>query len=121
MIRTIIFVVILMFSSISIFSKSLAEYPEISTTEFTDLEDGDYIGECSTDLVSAKVLVKVVDGKINTIEILEHDSGLGKPAEKIVLDIVKMQSLDVDCISGATLSSTVIKKAIENAFVIETD
>ncbi|WP_353955500.1 FMN-binding protein [uncultured Clostridium sp.] len=45
----------------------------------------------------------------------EHDCGLGKKAEKITEEIEKMQSLQVDEISGATLSSKVILKAVETA------
>lgn len=54
--------------------------------------------------------------KIEEINILEHRNEMGKPAEKIIYDIKKQQSLNVDTISGATNSSNVIKKAIENAF-----
>lgn len=39
----------------------------------------------------------------------------GKTAEVIADSIVDEQKIDVDAISGATNSSTVIKKAVENA------
>ena len=39
----------------------------------------------------------------------------GKPAKAIVPKIVDAQSLEVDAVAGATNSSKVIKKAIENA------
>ncbi len=49
------------------------------------------------------------------ITILQHDNGLGSTAESIVNDVVKEQSLDIDTVSGATVSSKCILKAVENA------
>lgn len=80
-----------------------------------DIESGTYIGECNVDFIYAKMAVTVEDGAITQIEILEHKNERGTPAEKIIDDIIQQQSIDVDAISGATNSSKVIKKAIENA------
>lgn len=49
------------------------------------------------------------------ITILQHDNGLGSTAESIVNDVVQEQSLDIDAVSGATVSSKYILKAVENA------
>ena len=49
------------------------------------------------------------------IRILEHKNERGQAAETIVDQIVSEQKIDVDAISGATNSSKVIKKAVENA------
>ena len=49
------------------------------------------------------------------ITILQHDNGLGSTAESIVNDVVQEQSLDIDAVSGATVSSKCILKAVENA------
>jgi uncharacterized protein with FMN-binding domain len=46
---------------------------------------------------------------------LEHRHERGKTAEVITDSIIDEQKIDVDAISGATNSSTVIKKAVENA------
>ena len=43
------------------------------------------------------------------------DSPIGKKAENIVSRIINRQSLDVDVVSGATISSIAIIKAVENA------
>lgn len=80
-----------------------------------DIESGIYIGECNVDFIYAKVAVTVENGAITQIEILEHKNDRGTPAEKIIDDILQQQSIDVDAISGATNSSKVIKKAVENA------
>lgn len=55
------------------------------------------------------------NGEIANINILEHRHERGKTAEVIADSIVDEQKIDVDAISGATNSSTVIKKAVENA------
>ena len=65
--------------------------------------------------IYAKVEVTVQNGEITNINILEHRHERGKTAEAITNKIVDEQKIDVDAISGATNSSTVIKKAVENA------
>ncbi|MCK9554822.1 FMN-binding protein [bacterium] len=76
--------------------------------------DGVYTGEHSF----VKVRVTVEDGKISDIEILSHGGG-GKKYEKMIeplkSDIIKAQSTEVDSITGATVSSKNLKKAVENA------
>ena len=74
-----------------------------------------YVGEYDVDFIYAKVEVTVPNGEITNINILEHRHERGKTAEVITDRIVDEQKTDVDAISGATNSSTVIKKAVENA------
>ena len=87
----------------------------IKTPDLTDISNGDYIGEYSVAPVRVKVSVTIADHEITGIKILEHDNGLGSAAESIVNDIVAAQSLETDAISGATVSSRCIFKAVENA------
>jgi len=65
--------------------------------------------------IFAKVEVTVESGGIANITILEHRNERGRPAESVINDILDNQRIDVDAVSGATNSSAVIKKAIENA------
>lgn len=65
--------------------------------------------------VYVEVEVSVTEHKITNIKIIEHENGLGGKAEKIVDNIISRQSLEVDAVSGATVSSKCIIKAIENA------
>ena len=88
---------------------------EIGMVDCSDLEDGMYVGEYDAGYIYAKVKVQVKDEKIVSIDLLEHRNEKGKPAEQIIDDILKRQQIDVDEVSGATNSSKVIKKAIENA------
>lgn len=87
----------------------------IEQVEIGKLEDGTYIGECDVGYIYARVKVAVEDGQITGIEILEHKQERGKRAEKVTEQIVEQQTLQVDAVSGATNSSLVIRKAVENA------
>ena len=104
-----------------IYLKSVADYKQaVNETTFeeiniSDISDGVYIGEYDVDFIYAKVEVTVQNGEITNINILEHRHERGKTAEVITDSIVDEQKIDVDAISGATNSSTVIKKAVENA------
>ncbi len=104
-----------------IYLKSVADYRQaVRETTFediniSDIPDGVYVGEYDVDFIYAKVEVAVQNGEITNINILEHRHERGKAAEVITDSIVDEQKIDVDAISGATNSSTVIKKAVENA------
>lgn len=104
-----------------LYLKSVADYRKaVRETTFeditiSDIPDGVYVGEYDVDFIYAKVEVAVQNGEITNINILEHRHERGKTAEVITDSIVDEQKIDVDAISGATNSSTVIKKAVENA------
>jgi uncharacterized protein with FMN-binding domain len=87
----------------------------LNNVNLDNKEDGKYIGEFDADVISAKVEVEVKNKKISNINLIEHKNDRGAPAEVITQKVVDAQSLDVDVISGATNSSKVILKAIENA------
>ena len=65
--------------------------------------------------IYAKVEVEIRDNEIVSINILEHRNERGESAEKITDDMVAEQEINTDAVSGATNSSNVIKKAVENA------
>ena len=82
------------------------------------LKDGRYVGE-ETTWPGMKVEVTVVGGRIQEIRVLED---LSSPefsedgvADELAKQIVAQGSLDIDGISGATLSSNNLKKAIKAA------
>ncbi|MCM1235972.1 MAG: FMN-binding protein [Ruminococcus flavefaciens] len=87
----------------------------VSIPDLSDIQDGNYIGEYSITPVHVKVEVTVDNHKITNIAILQHDNGLGSKAESIVRNVIEEQSLDIDAVSGATVSSKCILKAVENA------
>lgn len=79
------------------------------------LPDGIYTGECDVDLIRASVSVTVEDETIVRIVLQEHKNGRGAPAEHILAEMIQQQTTDVDAVSGATNSSRVIRKAVEDA------
>ena len=105
----------------TVYLKSVADYKKaVKETSFnsigiSNIRDGFYVGEYDVDFVYAKVKVTVENAAITNIDILEHKNGRGKPAELVIDKIIDEQKIDVDTISGATNSSIVIKKAVENA------
>lgn len=88
---------------------------EVSNIELDMIEDGIYKGGYDSTLVKARVSVEVRSHTIKTITIDEHQTGLGKKAETIIDKIIDEQSLQVDGITGATVSSNTIRKAVEDA------
>lgn len=105
----------------AVYLKSVADYKRavketaIRDIDISEIPDGIYVGEYDVNFIYAKVEVTVQDGAITDITILQHKNGRGKSAEIITDRIIEEQKTDVDAISGATNSSVVIKKAVENA------
>lgn len=88
---------------------------EIVNPDLSKAADGTWTGEWKTSLVKAQVSVSTTSHQITKIAILRHDCGRGKPAEAIADRVIRAQSLQVDAVSGATGSSKVILRAIQNA------
>ena len=117
-----IIAIIIICSALAInYLKKISNYKEkvnniiIQEVNLDNKKDGKYIGEFDADVISAKVEVEIKNKKISNINIIEHKNGRGTPAEVIPKKVVDAQSLKVDVVSGATNSSKVILKAIENA------
>lgn len=96
------------------FDKTISDIT-ISDVDLSKVSDGTYTGSYKVFPVAAIVKVTVNDHKITGIDLVKHDNGQGAAAEVIPDHVVEAQTLDVDIISGATASSKVILKAIENA------
>ena len=109
----IVLMIIIAFGGI--FFKEKKDVDQLKNEHIIYVKDGSYIGEAKTLLIKAKVEVTIFDEKITDIQILEHDHGLGKQAETITKEMIKENTWDVDTISGATLSSEVIKHAVNQA------
>ena len=79
--------------------------------------DGVYRGESSNSWVTVVLDVSLINEHLVKIDIVKHTgSSIGRQAEKIIPEIIKRQSLEIDAVSGATGSSRCILKAVENAF-----
>ena len=104
-----------------LYLKSIGDYKaKVNALTFDEIDltkvvDGVYEGQCDTGVVQARVQVTVRDHRMESIELLEHENGRGTPAEAILSQMVQKQTTAVDAASGATCSSKVIRKAVENA------
>jgi uncharacterized protein with FMN-binding domain len=84
--------------------------------DITEKPDGLYRGYYKISPVEATIDVELKNSAINNITIIEHNcSPIGKPSESIIQNIIDKQSLDVDAVTGATVSSKTILKAVEDA------
>jgi len=79
------------------------------------VSDGVYVGEYSVFPVSAQVEMTVKDHVIASAKILKHRNGQGSAGETVVKQAVQANTLQVDTVVGATYSSKVLLKAMENA------
>ena len=86
-----------------------------SEIDIAQVADGVYDGHSETDLVKVDVRVTISSGKIRNVEILRHECGKGHPAEVIVDEMIRNNQIEVDAVTGATMSSEVIKDAVRNA------
>ncbi|WP_102410731.1 FMN-binding protein [Beduinella massiliensis] len=88
---------------------------QVGTADLGTAADGEYIGVCQNKILFAVVQVEIHDHKISGIEVMEHKASYRKQAEQIAEAVRAKQSLQVDSVSGATLTSRTVLKAIENA------
>ncbi len=89
----------------------------IQDINFSQIPDGTYTGQYSAFPVAVVVNVTVLGNRVTVIDLVKHDNGQGKPAEVIIDQVIEKQSLNVDVITGATYSSKVILKSIEQALI----
>ena len=117
LIAVVIIIVLIGGIFLSIVCKEYNEVKAIdrSPVSIGDVNDGVYEGCCETALVKVRVKVEVSQGRIENVEILEHQCGKGKPAEVIAKDIADKNDIEVDAVSGATVSSEAIKAAVRDA------
>lgn len=88
---------------------------DIGMVDLSNVADGAYIGICQNKILLAVVKVEVQNHQMTDIEILAHKESYRKQAEMIADAVLSGQSLKVDAVSGATLTSDTVLKAIENA------
>lgn len=94
----------------------------LNTVDFSKLNDGTYHGTYEGGMYkwrANKCQVTVSSGKIADIQLVEsQDFGAKNTGYKELYDrVIQAQSLQVDTISGATLTSKAYLQAVENALV----
>ena len=81
-----------------------------------NLKDGVYDGKAKVGPVKVLARVTIQNQRVTNIRLLEHRNLKGKAAENIILHrIIDGQSTRVDTVSGATVSSTAIMNAVDDA------
>ena len=96
--------------------KQKVKATKIENVDISQVADGRYIAKTNFGYVAAEVAVSVENKIITKVEVLHHKHEKGQAAEeKIPKEIVRLQMVDVDIVSGATSSSKAIKKAAELA------
>lgn len=88
---------------------------QIGEVDLAGIADGTYAAAIDAGLIQVAVEATVSDHVITKIDLLKHKSGQGGAAGAITDGIIREQKIAVDAISGATLSSRVIQKAVETA------
>jgi uncharacterized protein with FMN-binding domain len=104
--------------SLFLFALGCASTPTLERGPFNSdfVTDGVYEGSATIWPVKAVVKVAVENRRIARIDILEHRTMLGGPAEEVIpAKIIEKQSTDVDVVSGATMSSNAIMDAVQLA------
>jgi uncharacterized protein with FMN-binding domain len=94
----------------------------ITAIDFSKLNDGTYIGEYEGGMYkwrATKVNVRIDSGTVKNIKLIgSSDPGAKNTDQWLLFDrVIKAQSLQVDAVSGATLTSKAYLKAVENALV----
>ena len=93
-------------------------YLDADVQEEVELGENEYLGESMGMGGELRVKVTVVDGVITDIEVVAENEtdGIGSRAvEQLPSLILEAQSVDVDGITGATVSSDAIKSAVSQA------
>lgn len=87
---------------------------EINSLDISKLEDGTYVGKYSKDRWTSEVEVSVKNQKIENIKVLTEPLTPDVSSE-LSEKIIEKQNVNVDVISGATVSSKAYLKSVENA------
>jgi len=86
---------------------------QIYGIDLTDIADGDYVGEYDFKRWSETVIVSVRNGEI--VEISAEENRIQDVSEELLSRVISAQNTTVDTVTGATVSSKALLKAIENA------
>jgi len=90
---------------------------EIADVDFSKVPDGTYRGSYEG-WNKFDVLVTVAGGEVTDIKIAEDSPNPATDVtDKIIERIVGDQSLDLDAVSGATVTTNALLKAVEHALV----
>lgn len=122
LITVAIVLIIIGFVAKAFFEKTERALEALTQTTFVEIAlnkvpDGSYKGYFNQFPVEVELITTVKNGEITDIKLIKHVNGQGQDGERVIPAVVKAQSLKVDTITGATYSSIVILKAVENSLL----
>ncbi len=88
---------------------------QITDIDLTNVADGVYTGAYGKEVLFAKLQVTVAAGQIADIQVLEPSNGLGKAANQMISSVLSAQSLQVDIVTGASATSKLVLRTVEEA------
>lgn len=95
---------------------------EIKQLDLSEVNDGVYEGiKYYNDDVYTRVEVTVLNHAITQITVLEDKTSKGSEVTGIIDEIISQESLDVDTVSGATISSLLLIFSVQDAIVEVTE
>jgi uncharacterized protein with FMN-binding domain len=87
----------------------------IKDIDLNEIEDGEYSGSFSKYRWNINVKVKIKDHKITNINFFNNTDISDNFKNKLINNVIEKQKVNIDTISGATVSTKALLKAIEDA------
>jgi uncharacterized protein with FMN-binding domain len=87
----------------------------VNPVDLSKIDDGAYPGSFTQGRFSYSVEVTVKDHRIQAVKSTGSKQAMNAVTEQILDRIVQDQSVAVDTVSGASLSTKAVSKAVENA------
>ena len=106
----VVFGVFFMFNGMSVVKNM-----PINNVDLGSVSDGTYTGAFKVGRWSSKVEVTVKDHKITDIKMVSADPTVTSVSQDSVSKVIADQKLDIDIVSGATVTTKALLKSIENA------
>lgn len=96
------------------YHKKLKAEP-LNNVDLSKVKDGEYDGRWEVKMWTAPVHVVVKNHKITDIKITREQYKMPDSENELLKRIIEKQSLDVDAIAGATITTKSILKSVEDA------
>lgn len=94
-------------------NRAIEELDNKPIPNLSEVKDGTHYGSENGPFVSVEVEVQV-----KIIKLLKHENGKGESAEVIIDKMIEENTSEVELVSGATISSKVIRVAVEMLWII---